>query len=449
MKKVSVIFDIGKTNKKCLVFNENYSVDSIVKMSFEPTIDDDGDPSEDLHSVIDWISKTLNRILNSQDYTVTYLNFTTYGATLVHLDNNLKIISPIYSYTKEFPESLTRLFLSRYSDVVEVEAAAPLEGMLNSALQLFWIKNNKPEKFRRIHHSVHFPQFLSFLFTKKLFSGICSIGCHTFLWDYSRNQYHNWVKSEDFANLLPPIVPMWHTEKATVDGKEINTGIGIHDSSAALIPYLKLMPEPFILVSTGTWCVALNPFNNQDFSREMLDQQCLNYMSYEQKPVRAAKLFMGFEHELQLNKLLLLFNLDQEYLETFKLNLNVFTAIAHDSCSYFKFENLPNCDPLQPFDDDWDFEHCYYRLIYELVSILVRTIGIAKGNDEFSNLIVDGGFVKNTIFLYALQSRLNGWNIFISNCTYGSALGALLVGQPSLNMAVLESALNIQKLNFN
>ena len=40
---------------------------------------------------------------------------------------------------------------------------------------------------------------------------------------------------------------MWY-RKGTVDGKEINTGIGIHDSSA-LIPYLKLMPEPFILVS--------------------------------------------------------------------------------------------------------------------------------------------------------------------------------------------------------
>ena len=98
----------------------------------------------------------------------------------MHLDSNLKSLHLSTAILKNSQNHLHDYFLGRYTDVVEVEAAARLEGMLNSALQLFWIKNNKPEKFRQIQHSVHFPSILSFLFHEKLFSGICSIGCHTF-----------------------------------------------------------------------------------------------------------------------------------------------------------------------------------------------------------------------------------------------------------------------------
>ena len=39
----------------------------------------------------------------------------------------------------------------------------------------------------------------------------------------------------------------------------IAVGAGLHDSSAALIPYLSAFREPFILLSPGTWCISLNP----------------------------------------------------------------------------------------------------------------------------------------------------------------------------------------------
>ena len=58
-------------------------------------------------------------------------------------------------------------------------------------------------------------------------------------------------------------------------------GIGLHDSSAALIPYLMNFKEPFVLISTGTWCISLNPFNEAPLTKEELKSDCLSYMSYD------------------------------------------------------------------------------------------------------------------------------------------------------------------------
>ena len=77
----------------------------------------------------------------------------------------------------------------------------------------------------------------------------------------------------------------------------------MHDSSAALIPYLACFDEPFLLISTGTWCISLNPFNHEPLTAEELQQDCLCYLSYEGKPVKAARYFGGNEHEQTVKKI--------------------------------------------------------------------------------------------------------------------------------------------------
>ena len=57
-----------------------------------------------------------------------------------------------------------------------------------------------------------------------------------------------------------------------------SVGVGLHDSSAALIPLSASFNEPFILLSTGTWCISLNPFNHTMLSDYELNQDCLCYL---------------------------------------------------------------------------------------------------------------------------------------------------------------------------
>jgi hypothetical protein len=97
----------------------------------------------------------------------------------------------------------------------------------------------------------------------------------------------------------------------------------LHDSSSALIPYFISFHEPFVLLSTGTWCITINPFNNTMLSDYELDEDCLCYLSYEGKPVKASRLFAGYEHEQQVKRLADFFKKPMDHYSSVKCDLQI------------------------------------------------------------------------------------------------------------------------------
>src|SRR5690606_6079108 len=93
-----------------------------------------------------------------------------------------------------------------------------------------------------------------------------------------------------------------------------------HDSSAALIPYLVSFPEPFVLISTGTWAISLNPFNETPLTKEELACDCLCYLQYKGNPVKASRLFAGHNHDVEVDRIAHHFQQDKEKL--FKLEFD-------------------------------------------------------------------------------------------------------------------------------
>src|SRR5690606_19418935 len=139
-------------------------------------------------------------------------------------------------------------------------------------------------------------QYLSFLVSGQMYSDMTSIGCHTALWDYNTNDYHQWVKDSGIDKKLAPIVNGDEVFSAAFPGSPYKVGVGLHDSSSALIPYLLNFHEPFVLISTGTWCISFNPFNEEALTKEQLEKDCLFYFTYAGTPVKASRLFGGFVH---------------------------------------------------------------------------------------------------------------------------------------------------------
>jgi sugar (pentulose or hexulose) kinase len=180
-----------------------------------------------------------------------------------------------------------------------MQTASPALGSLNSGLQVYRIKNKQPEVFAKTKYALHLPQYLSYLLTGKAVTDMTSIGCHTALWDFAQNDYHRWVTEEGIAEKFAPVIPGDEVVSAKFEGKEIKVGTGLHDSSAALIPYLVSFTEPFVLLSTGTWSISLNPFNNTPLTAEELQEDCLCYMDYKSNPIKASRLFAGQQHEDQ------------------------------------------------------------------------------------------------------------------------------------------------------
>ena len=80
-KKVTAVFDIGKTNKKFFLFDKNFKEVHKEYISFEEIEDENGHPTENLPALQEWLKAVFNSILNSNEYEVKAINFSTYGAS--------------------------------------------------------------------------------------------------------------------------------------------------------------------------------------------------------------------------------------------------------------------------------------------------------------------------------------------------------------------------------
>jgi sugar (pentulose or hexulose) kinase len=183
--------------------------------------------------------------------------------------------------------------------------------------------------FDKIKYALHLPQYLSYLITHIPCSDITSIGCHTNLWNFTENNYHEWVAKEAIDKKLAPILPANEVLPVQWEGRSYSVGIGLHDSSAALIPYLVNFHEPFILISTGTWCISLNPFNNEPLTTEELQNDCLCYLTFEGKPVKASRLFAGNEHEQQVQSIANHFNQDASQYQKVDFDPGIITSLQN------------------------------------------------------------------------------------------------------------------------
>ena len=76
--KVKAAFDIGKTNKKFFLFDEEFNVVYSEITSFAEVLDDDGDYIEDLNAVVVWAKLQVEKISLDERFQLESLNFSTY-----------------------------------------------------------------------------------------------------------------------------------------------------------------------------------------------------------------------------------------------------------------------------------------------------------------------------------------------------------------------------------
>jgi rhamnulokinase len=414
---VIAIFDIGKTNKKLFLFDEDYKIVFERSARFIETKDEDGDTCENLES------------LRLSVFDIKAINFSTYGASLIYVDENGRPLAPLYNYLKEYSEPLKTQFYDTYGgeESVALSTASPVLGSLNSGMQLYRIKYEKPELFEKIKYALHLPQYMSSIITGKMYSDITSIGCHTNFWDFGKQDYHDWVYKEGLADKLAPIFPGDQVMQSTFPSENYMTGVGLHDSSAALIPYIESFKEPFILLSTGTWCISLNPFNNQPLTKEELDKDCLCYLSFQAKPIKASRLFTGFEHEQEVKRIANHFGTTVGKYKTTKLSVPIIAKYLPEGELNTYFETLPDDhynfskENLSDFKDDIE---AYHFLIFTLVFKQYKATQLVLKNTTVKRIFVDGGFSKNLIFMNLLAMAFPEIEVYAASMAQATSMGA-------------------------
>ena len=435
--KVTAIFDIGKTNKKLILINYDLEIISETEEKFDQITDDDGFECEDIDKLEKWIMDSTRKLIQSDVYDLTSINFATYGATLAYLNAEGKRIAPVYNYLKLIDEKIPERIYRKNGGQDEFcrRTASPALGMLNSGFQIQWLKTEKPDVYKNVSHILHFPQYLSYILTGKIYSEHTSIGCHTAMWDFDNMTYHPWLEKEGIV--LPEPVPVDTVNEVTIDGKKLIVGIGIHDSSSSLAPYFG-SDWKFLLLSTGTWCINMNPFNNEKLTSWQLDNDCLCYISINCQPVKSSRLFLGNMHETAVN----IIN------QHFKTGPDAYTNAKPDPAIERRLKEKfgERRSFLKPgaysreFKEKIDlfdfanFEEAYYQLMLEFCEITIEAINlIIAENDETENLYLTGGFSKNLLFTRMISNAFPSKRVYTSIVNNATALGAAIVITGKIN----------------
>lgn len=445
-EKVTAIFDVGKTNKKLLLFNDVLGMVSESEEKFPSVTDEDGFECDDIELIERWIRDSVSILAASEKYDLQAVNFTTYGASVVYLDEHGKRTGPLYNYLKPMDERIPESLYKRNGGRDEFcrRTASPALGMLNSGLQPLWLKKTKPEFFSGVKHVLHFPQYLSYLLTGKMYSEHTSIGCHTSLWDFDNMKYHPWVES--LGVCFPEPSPVGTSDIVEIGGKKIRVGIGIHDSSAALVPYFKAAGGRFILLSTGTWLITMHPFNEETLTAEQLDNDCLCYMSINGKAVKSSRLFLGNIHDRGASLISRHFGKADDHFRKIipDWKLSVLQRKKFEDREIF-FKPHPESREFREKIDLYDFasfEEAYHQFMNELGIRIIEAINLVMPeNDNTSTVYITGGFSKNRLFLNTVKEAFQDRSVFISEISNGSALGAALVlegSSPVINLGLTE-----------
>jgi len=437
---VIAILDVGKTNKKLFLFDELYNIvweDAVV---LAETKDEDGDPCEDLKALNDWVFEALLKSKQAGHFEMKAINFSAYGASFVHIGEGGKPVTPLYNYLKPFPEKIKKQFYDQYGGELTFSmlTASPVLGNLNSGMQLYRIKKERPGQFSKIKYALHLPQYLCWFISGMANSELTSIGCHTNLWNFSQDNYHEWVYREGIIDKLPPIQPSLTVHPLSFkEGEQLKNysspdclaGIGLHDSSAALIPYLESFREPFILISTGTWCISMNPFNQEPLTIAELQQDCLCYMSFRGQSIKSSRLFAGYEHEIQVERLSSYYQKDRNYYHGINYDpANIPQLRAMDESADFNHpDSMVSASVFaqRELSGFKSFDEAYHRLLMDIMAQQLVSTKLIQTN-EIKRIFVDGGFSRNPIYMHLLAAAFPMVEVFAASISQASAMGAAM-----------------------
>lgn len=305
MKYAVAVLDIGKTNKKVALYDENLSPIAVRKRKIETYVKD-GLDIEDIETVVDWFLQQLSEL--GAEHEIRSIAVTTHGATFVCLDSEGNPSVPPVAYTNEVDEGVHERFwaaMGNPKDVQRETATAEVKPLINPAKLLWFLKESRPEDFKRTKHILFYPQYFAYRLTGRFSADITYTGCHSYLWGFEKGDWSTVADTLGIRGMLPE-KPGLPTEKLGTLSPDIaaRTGLspettvtlGVHDSNSSLIPYLITQEKDFVLNSTGTWCVAMHPVERVCFEEDELGKMVFYNLSYEGKPVKTSILLGGLEY---------------------------------------------------------------------------------------------------------------------------------------------------------
>lgn len=442
MLPTTAILDLGKTNKKLLLFDQDLRVVDERQTAVPERPYENGLEMDDLPAVLAWVKQQFKEINQKGEFSIRAINVTTFGATAAHLNAGGELALPVLSYTSEPGPEIDDAYRSWIEALPGGAArlASPiLPNFLNIAKQLFYLKHRRPQQTQTIRRTLFLPQYVVYWLTGAEVSEPTYWGCHTALWDFeemrpSRHVLGGLDWQERMAPLATPGARLQLTAGRTAEMRfpsPIPVGTGLHDSSSALVPYLQTLGRGFVLASTGTWIICLNPDAPFHLTDEDLARDRLYYLTPDARPVRSSRLFGGREHDVQAERITSHFGrsasteaVELEPLITGFINENEWRGLVP-----------AEMEGTGPFPErpagTWNLstfataEEAYARLCLDLAVLTAICIDGVR-SDSTETVVVDGGFARNDWYVRLLAGLVAPARLVIAEVPQATSLGAAL-----------------------
>ncbi len=510
MKYAIAVFDIGKTNKKILIYSDELEeltssylsfpsrnilrsdIDAFLRKEKLEDIDPNSLPPtheyievEDSHAIEDWIVSSLKKY--SESYPIKAIAFSTHGATFASIGKNGKLSFPVLSYTYEPGEEFHQRFFELVGDAEKLQvetATAQFGALLNVAQGIYLIKEQFPKHFENTNYFLLYPQYLGYLLTGEIAADYTYAGCHSYLWDFEK---HTWSSVSDklgVSEKLPKRIIHPYSVLGKIKAKIAEaTGLpadvivtgGIHDSNASLLPYLiREEGKDFILNSTGSWCVIMHPMERVFFEKEEIGKVVFYNMSAFGQPVKTAIFTGGLEHDAYMDIIKKLNRID--YFPEFDLKtynevlrekrLFILPTLLKGSGQFpdspprviegeetYSFEEITNGKRIPHFFNNPKLARAVLNIS---LAIQTRVAFERTGAERVSTIYTEGGFRKNEGYNALISSFYEETEFMLSNMKEATAFGTALTAKAAyenIDIKELGSYLEIEtkevkKTNF-
>ncbi|MBH0239493.1 FGGY-family carbohydrate kinase [Methylobrevis albus] len=261
MRHIAVI-DVGKTNAKLALVEEGSLRELTVVTRPNTVLPGPPYPHFDLAGHWDFFLHHLRAF--HATWGVDAISVTTHGAAAVLLDAAGNLAAPMLDYEHPGPDDLAAAYDALRPDFAETGSPRLPHG-LNLGAQLHWLLATRPGLGANLAHVLTYPQYWGWRLTGEIACDVCSLGCHTDLWNPSLGGFSTLVARLGLGEKLGPprrpadVLGQLRPAIAAVTGlpRETPVSVGIHDSNASLYPYLLGEQRAFSVVSTGTWVISM------------------------------------------------------------------------------------------------------------------------------------------------------------------------------------------------
>ena len=439
-----LVLDIGKTNKKILVYDTSLKL--LQSKSIEIGVVKSKDIElEDVDTLLKWLAKEVSAISNL--YRIKTISVSGHGGAFALLNKNDELCFPVMSYTSKMEDAFLEDFTAEYGSPEKLlqETGTPDFGFVNVGKGLHFLKTFHPEEYSQAKTFLFYTQYFSFLLTGKASLEYTYLGNHSYMWDFQKKSYSEFTEQVGVRHCLPEKIqkpwevlgPLTHAWKdAWGINYDVSVTVGIHDSNGALLPYLLKGMENSALFSTGSVCVGMIPAIPYLLSPEDIRANTFYNIDVWGRPLRTSIFTGGLEYSAYDTMFGKKDQSDLETLNQFLEESNMFilpglikgTSVFPESIPAIIYQGeIYTQDKMQKFiKANPELKKLLYTALSVSLGIqsveLFKRLSIKAGGKVY----LEGGFLKNSVWCETIMNIRNDLSFYSTNLLEASAFGAAL-----------------------